>query len=392
VRTDSSTWLEVDEFMNSGSGAAFLSGAAGTGKTTGVARYVSPSTVMLAPTHKAASVLRSKGIPARTLHSALYAPLASDACACELPAAETWSPAFAKAHRKRKCTLDKVDMALNNSDSNREFWQRVSTVVLDEASMVNDTMVYDLMQRCGHVLAVGDVFQLPPIQGAPGFTEPDWELTTNHRQGAGNPILDIADRVREGSKLTIGHEAGARVSRYPLAHLLNSSTQLKRRGDVIICSTNANRLRANLHVRELLGLNETRVCRGDRIVIRDNDTQNGLYNGTILSVDSVRPYDFKNEEFYKILGTREDGDAVTIHCRAESFFEERAWQSSKAKDKGCVRAEFAFALTAHTAQGGEWGSVTVENLPFDRDPVMRRRWLYTAVTRAQKRLTVTNCR
>ena len=51
------------------------------------------------------------------------------------------------------------------------------------------------------------------------------------------------------------------------------------------------------------------------------------------------------------------------------------------------RFEFAYAITCHKAQGSEFDSVVVfdESWLFGED---RHRWLYTAITRAKKRLLI----
>jgi exodeoxyribonuclease-5 len=57
---------------------------------------------------------------------------------------------------------------------------------------------------------------------------------------------------------------------------------------------------------------------------------------------------------------------------------------------GLVPADFGYALTCHKAQGSEWDRVLVYDEGTGsgvmRDPILRRRWLYTAVTRAKREL------
>ena len=49
---------------------------------------------------------------------------------------------------------------------------------------------------------------------------------------------------------------------------------------------------------------------------------------------------------------------------------------------------YGYALTVHAAQGSEWDKVLVleESFPFDKEE--HKRWLYTACTRAAKRLVI----
>lgn len=49
--------------------------------------------------------------------------------------------------------------------------------------------------------------------------------------------------------------------------------------------------------------------------------------------------------------------------------------------------DYAYAMTCHSAQGSQWDSVAVvdESSTFGADA---SRWLYTAITRSAKRVTV----
>lgn len=55
-----------------------------------------------------------------------------------------------------------------------------------------------------------------------------------------------------------------------------------------------------------------------------------------------------------------------------------------------LRVKFGYAITCHKAQGGEWNSVYVQIEPaFEKLPRENQyRWLYTAITRAAKRLVI----
>ncbi len=56
-----------------------------------------------------------------------------------------------------------------------------------------------------------------------------------------------------------------------------------------------------------------------------------------------------------------------------------------------LRFGFGYALTVHKAQGSQWNRVFVldESDVFEyHQPGKGRRWLYTAVTRAQRALTL----
>ncbi|MDI6102019.1 AAA family ATPase [Actinoplanes sp. NEAU-A12] len=115
-------------------------GYAGTGKTTVIAAALrdlesaGKTSAVVAPTGKAAHVLRQKGLPATTAHSALYRPRGES---------EDGSPEFS-------VNLDAPVTA-------------VDVVVIDECSMVSKQMAEHFAYNARAVVAVGDPTQLPPV-------------------------------------------------------------------------------------------------------------------------------------------------------------------------------------------------------------------------------------
>lgn len=104
---------------------------------------------------------------------------------------------------------------------------------------------------------------------------------------------------------------------------------------------------------------------------------------------SVRvPFDtgiFRSGDYRYFYGDRamEFSDGTFAH---EADF--RALAKKKiVRDEPVCRFEFAYAVTCHKAQGSEFDYVIV----FDESYVFgeeRRRWLYTAVTRAKEKLLI----
>ncbi|OYX22927.1 MAG: hypothetical protein B7Z10_12275, partial [Rhodobacterales bacterium 32-66-7] len=59
------------------------------------------------------------------------------------------------------------------------------------------------------------------------------------------------------------------------------------------------------------------------------------------------------------------------------------------KDKRLLtEATFGWAITAHKAQGSQWENVIVWDDGMGRTDLDRRRWLYTAITRAERGLVL----
>ncbi len=55
-----------------------------------------------------------------------------------------------------------------------------------------------------------------------------------------------------------------------------------------------------------------------------------------------------------------------------------------------MQVKFAYAVTCHKAQGGQWRCVFVDKMLFGDEQISRDllRWLYTAITRATENCTL----
>jgi exodeoxyribonuclease-5 len=214
-----------------------LIGRAGTGKTRLLAELVAAmaragvrtisaeddgrrrsgrSVAILAPTNKAASVLRTRGVPATTVHRILYTPLYHP----DLERLLDWFGG--KGERPvldgvAKAALDRAassyalhgsvpgalaSAGLRGSDFIKGWKRRESPLdigLVDEASMLDEAMLADLEALFGFLVLFGDPAQLPPPMGqGTGMvfeTLPEADrliLETVHRQAEGSPILDLA--------------------------------------------------------------------------------------------------------------------------------------------------------------------------------------------------------
>lgn len=332
-----------------------LTGPAGTGKTTIAAvatRKIGVHTAYAAVTGKAAAVMREKGMPAQTLHSLIYQPPVHNA--------------------------DQLSFVQNGTGL-----QGFDLLHLDEASMVDNEVGEDLLSFGVPILAIGDQHQLPPINSN-GFLLrrsqkwPEANLRKIHRQAAQSPIIQIATRIREGKPLK-----PRRWSRHVKVTTRTPTLRELSEADQIVCGRNNTRRQLNSVIKRYRGFGTQPLPRGgEKFICVQNDHRRGLINGTPLKLLNVGPTD-STRTFFIADVVRDDGAMLPrVRIATAPFLSpNRKLDFSD----GLVKVDYAYAITCHKAQGSEWDSVIV----FDESDIFgadKRRWLYTAVTRARNEL------
>lgn len=395
-----------------------LFGYAGTGKTTlakHLAELAGGDVRFAAYTGKAAHVLQTKGCPAQTIHSLIYIPqekgrarlaaLKAEAEAREAgkgrqvpedefhPYREIPTMSDADLHheieRERK-NVDQPGFCLN-FESDLRF---CDLLVLDEVSMVDDQMAADLLSFGVKILALGDPAQLPPVGKGGFFTNatPDFLLTEVHRQAEGDPIIGLATTVREGGRLYPGDGSGE--TRVISRAELKQNPQLAVDADQVLVGTNKTRRTMIQRLRQEAGRKSELPEVGDRVICLRNSKNSGLLNGQIFRVvKAYRPEDdIMDIEIVSDETPNEKPKKVAVHCgefRGEDV--KRKFECDRWGYLGAEHFDFADAITVHKSQGSQWDHVLVydESWIFGkRDPKSQPRHLYTAITRAAKRVTV----
>jgi len=327
-----------------------LHGYAGTGKTM-LARHLGEGdeVAFAAFTGKAAHVMRANGCrEATTIHALIYRLEKED---------ERGNPVF---------VLDRGSRA-----------RHAQLIVIDEASMVNETIGRDLLSFDVPVVAIADPAQLPPIDGCGFFTagEPDVMLTEIHRQARDNPIIRMATTVREGEQLALGDYGESRVV------ALGDMGEIA--SDQILVGRNVTRRNINSGLRERRGLRGAYPLKGDKLVCLRNDYHRGFLNGSIWFIEDVVKASTEHEITLSVV-SEEGGNAITATTHAAFFDGSRP---SMFDPREYVEFDFGYALTVHKAQGSQWDSVLLhdESWHFREH---HARWLYTGLTRAAKRVVV----
>lgn len=363
-------------------------GYAGTGKTTLikelVEKYGEDRVLVGAYTGKAAMVLRQKGVrKAQTIHQLAYRVRGE------------------KQHEKT-LKFEPVFAANEYVDEGYEM------IVLDECSMVDESMAVDLLALRLPILVFGDPAQLPPVKGTGFFTDspgypidrPDVMLTEVHRQARESPILRAATAIREGRDLAYGRwerEHGSlEIVRCPSFAAVDVHPEAQ-----VICGRNATRSAHNARVRRALGRGELPE-NGDRLICLRNNHRAGLLNGelcTALGSDDLPPRDDHTDEQGDVL-TRENAFQLRFRKDDGEELARIAWLGPFRGENMALRPfrertaaeefDFAYAITCHKAQGSQWDRVVV----FDERACFRQeaiRWAYTAVTRAARHLVIARC-
>jgi exodeoxyribonuclease-5 len=335
-----------------------IHGYAGTGKTT-LAKHFAESigdVLFGAFTGKAALVMRKKGcIGARTIHSMIYI-----------------------AKQDPKTGL--VEFKLNRESPVKD----AKLVIIDECSMVDEKMAKDLLSFGTPVLVLGDPAQLPPVSGAGYFTniEPDVMITEIHRQAKDNPIIYMADKVRNGYNLDIGSYGDSRVI-----------TKMKKddfmSADQIIVGRNVTRHDFNNRMRKMLGYDSVFPVVDEKLICLQNDKELGILNGQMfINKMNLNKKSLPSNFLFMQLETIDDDEAYPVLVKVhKSLFSDEFKKPDWKFLKGSHEFDYAYAISCHKSQGSQWDNILI----FDESYCFRDdafKWLYTAITRASEKVTI----
>ena len=418
-----------------------LRGSAGTGKTTLAGSIVRAMNVLkqkmilLAPTGRAAKVFAlNAGHPAYTIHRRIYRQKsAGDISAFNLNFNNNRDTLF---------MIDEASMIANQGYGESAFG---SGCLLDDLMQ----FVYS-GQNCRMVL-VGDKAQLPPVGEdespalmsdvlrAYGMKVYECDLNQVLRQSEDSGILWNATRIRtlidDWILPKIRFQGFADIVRVPGDELIESlATSYSRVGmDETMVITRSNK-RANIYnqgIRNTVLDREDELCRGDQLMIVKNNyywTEQSkeisfLANGDIAVVQRVRNVqELFGFRFADVTMTLPDYDSYELTAtvildslttespalsreQQEQLYNavmedyadiplkaDRIKQLKKDKYFNALQIKFAYAVTCHKAQGGQWAHVYIDQGYMTDDMLTPDyiHWLYTAFTRATEKLFLVN--
>lgn len=420
-----------------------LKGYAGTGKTSLVGALVRTlesferTCVLLAPTGRAAKVFAAyAGHPAYTIHKKIYRQ-------------RTFTgdfSGFQLAHNAYKNTFFIVDEASMIANEPTDGSHYGSGLLLDD--------LFDFVYSGSgcRLILLGDTAQLPPVgqlrspaldeaylqrYGYPVMVS---ELTHVVRQDGASGVLYNATRLRQDMWKTPlpapsialhGFPDVGRVGGDELIEVLSSAYNRDGMDETIII-TRSNK-RANIFnqgVRNRILYREEELTSGDLLLVARNnyywsekyEKLDFIANGDVARVVRVRNVcemygfrfadvllyfpDYEEEvEAKVILDTlHAESPSLTAEENARLFnavMEDYADVPSKRERLkrlkndpwfNALQVKYAYAVTCHKAQGGQWSNVFVD-MGYIRPDALGidfYRWLYTAFTRTTGRLWLVN--
>jgi exodeoxyribonuclease-5 len=387
------------------------------------------SFAVLAPTNKAASVLRNRGVEATTIHRILYTPVYDP----EFEKVAEWLEDPTKARPATEAltpeALDRVEAAYRIHGSvpgalaaaglrGSDFitgWKRrddpLDIALVDEASMLEERQLDDLREIFGLIVLFGDPAQLAPVQAKGGMVfdglpeERRRHLSRIHRQAADNPILDLAHMLADPDLSFPEFEA--RV--HAIAER-DARVEVTNRADAdLMCQSPVLVWRNKTRVRLIKAFRAAHGCPDDRLMAGEPLICDGLElplkerkrrveletRGLIKGAQALYLGPGSKPGFARVnvLGTEESGISVAAIIQIESPDEEEPRLVSAAR-MGALFVHGA-ACTIHKAQGSQWPSVQVfspdlyaagRSGAVEAGIALWKRLAYVAITRAEERL------
>ena len=436
---------QLSEFVeNSSSNSLFLlKGYAGTGKTTLVSSLINSlwsvgkKVVLLAPTGRAAKVLSvySKK-SAFTIHKKIYWMRTNSQ-------GNTYVTLQENKHTNTIFVVDEASMIPDASD--KGFGGRV---------LLDDLIEYVYSGVMCKLILIGDTAQLPPVHLdiSPALDENllgityrkdvySAELTQVVRQQSTSMVLENATHLRDkisANDFDTPHvKCNSEVVRLDVGMDIQealedaySNSGVER--TVVICRSNKRANLYNQQIRARIRGLEDDISTGDFLmVVRNNyfwlpegSKAGFIANGDMVEVMriyeinelydcrfariSVRLVDYPDEENLECIVLL---DTLTSETPAMTYDEYKKLYDEVAKDYAdipkraqrnkeikqnpyfnALQVKFAYAITCHKSQGGQWENVFVEQGYFTSDMLSKEyfRWLYTALTRTTKKLHLIN--
>lgn len=422
-----------------------LKGYAGTGKTSLVGALVRAlcslerKVVLMAPTGRAAKVFAAySGHPALTVHKKIYRQKSFSNDLTDFSLNDN-------LHQQTLFIVDEASMIANDGLSGGMF---------GSGRLLDDLIEYVYAGTGCRLLLLGDSAQLPPVgeEESPalspdmlrgyGLEVMEGKLTQVVRQSGDSGILWNATRLRAAlmqeevwalPKIRVSGFADVKV--VPGMELIEQLTSCYDHDGlddtIVICRSNKRANIYNRGIRAQILYREDELNTGDRLMVAKNnyfwseqvEQMDFIANGEVAVVRRVRRtrelYGFR---FADVVLSFPDRDEVelevtvlldTLHSEAPSLTREESdrlfatiledyadvptkrerMKKMKADPYyNALQVKYAYAVTCHKAQGGQWKNVFLDQGYMSEDYLTPEyfKWLYTAFTRATGCLYLVN--
>lgn len=279
-------------------------------------------------------------------------------------------------------------------------------IVIDEASMVSLPIWNDLLSYKRPLIAVGDHGQLPPIGDAESVISlPDFVLNEIHRQALSSPIVRLSINVRKTGKIPTGvFDQNVFKLKWSESKCQELFRSIDHNEDVIVLSaTNSLRVSLNKEIRERQGFTQNEPYPGERVICLKNNHHTKVMNGQLGTLLWLVPHSRHIYNMTIQMDSMKDLYHTLVHgcCfgeeRYDGAYEEVSYKKighllRKTKFDSVDLFDFGYAISVHRSQGSEWDKVVLfEEKVAWWESEFYKRWLYTAITRARKKLFVIEC-
>ena len=433
---------DISEFVTTiGNRSLFmLKGYAGTGKTTLVSALVKSlpilgkRSVLMAPTGRAAKVLsKYSEKSASTIHRKIYWIRTNKS-------GNTFIKLKENTHSNTIFIVDEASMIPENSD--KGFGNR---------SLLEDLIKYVYDGSDCKLILIGDIAQLPPVhlEISPALNEERIELNYNKqaickeltqvvRQKKDSLILENATKLRE--KIAENNYSYPKLLTNIDVIRINTGEDLQEalenaynnegiNNTAILCRSNKRANQYNQQVRAKIRWQENEISAGDKLMVvrnnyywLDDSSKAGfIANGDIVEVlkvketidrygfrfakASIQMVDYPEEKELDVILLLETLSSETPAITYEQY--QKLYKEVSLDYKGekeinkkikedqffnALQIKFAYAITCHKSQGGQWENVFIDLGYFTEDMLDKSylRWLYTAFTRASRKLYLIN--
>ncbi|HEY8404291.1 MAG TPA: AAA family ATPase [Flavobacteriales bacterium] len=421
-----------------------VKGYAGTGKTTCVSAMVRTlmesgiNVVLLAPTGRAAKVLGNySGQKSWTIHKQIYIRKSDRA-------GNSWFELKENELTNTVFFVDEASMIGLESMAN-------AMGDFSSGSLLDDLIRHVYSGEGCRLVLIGDGAQLPPVGSAKSpaleldFLRSEYdlniaevELTEVIRQKEGSGILENATRLR--NSITTGKSELPSFTVVPFKDVVRVNSDLQqymedalaefgKEDTIIITRSNKRANLFNQQMRARILDYEEEINSGDRMIVlknnyywlADKDYQaDFIANGDVITIQRVRSFEDRGAfRFCKAVVKMPDYpdmpefetillcNAIWEESASLSFEKMKELAQIIAQDYpdienvaklrkaikedpyyNALQVKFAYAITCHKAQGGQWPCVFVDQgyLTDEMAGVELNRWFYTAFTRARQKL------